>query len=401
MVIGGGAAGIFAAIHCAENNPQLQVTVLEAGRELLSKVKISGGGRCNVTHNCFDPAILVQNYPRGGKALRGAFSRFQPSDTIAWFTRRGVKLKTEKDGRIFPVSDNSQTIIDCLLQSTNKAGVKLLTSTPVKQVSRDDQHFVLRVNQTQTWKCDRLLLATGGHPLGYRLAQQLGHQLLPPVPSLFTFTVKDPRLEGLAGLTIPDTLITLPEAKLSQRGPLLLTHWGLSGPVVLKLSAWGARSLASANYQMPLVINWLPEYSCDSLRHKLLQLKQEIPKKQLDSISPLGLPKRLWQRFLHLGNIPAKTIWAQLSKSAINYLARELTKGEFVLQGKGIFKEEFVTCGGVNLKEVDFQTMASKICPNLYLAGEILDVDGVTGGFNFQNAWTTGYLAGQGLSQVK
>jgi len=401
VVIGGGAAGIFAAIHCAELNPKLEVIVLEAGHQLLSKVKISGGGRCNVTHHCFNPAELVQYYPRGGQALRGAFTRFQPQDTINWFNTRGVKLKTEGDGRIFPVTDDSQTIIDCLLKSATQAGVKLKTGTPVTTVKKIDDKFSLELKTGERRECDRLLIATGSHPSGYRFAKQLGHQIQSPVPSLFTFTISDRRLQGLAGLTIPAVTLSLNcgKNKITQTGPLLITHWGLSGPAVLKLSAWGAKILFENNYKMPLVINWIPLDNPESLKQKLLKLKSEIPRKQLNSFSPFNIPKRLWQRFLEIINIPEKTPWAELSNQKIHQLSQELTQGTFQIQGKGVFKEEFVTCGGVTLKEVDFKTMESKICPGLYFAGEVLDIDGVTGGFNFQSAWTTGRLAGQAMSQ--
>lgn len=400
IVIGGGAAGIFGAIHCAELNPQLEVTVKEAGRQLLSKVKISGGGRCNVTHHCFEPAELVQSYPRGGQALRGAFARFQPQQTITWFAHRGVNLKTEPDGRMFPVTDDSQTIIDCLLQSALKAGVKLSTSTSVTGVSKTDQGFNLVLKTGETLRCDRLLIATGSHPSGYRFAQSLGHQIQPPVPSLFTFTISDPRLKDLAGLSTPEATLTLKsgKSKLTQTGPVLITHWGLSGPAVLKLSAWGAKILCEHHYQMSLVINWLPSEHTDSVREKLLQLKAQIPKKQVSSFSPFDLPKRLWQRFLEVTGIPSTTIWAQLSKAMIQQLSLQITQGVYQIRGKGVFKDEFVTCGGVTLKEVNFKTMESKICPGLYFAGEVLDIDGVTGGFNFQSAWTTGWLAGQAMA---
>ncbi|ELR98290.1 NAD(P)/FAD-dependent oxidoreductase [Gloeocapsa sp. PCC 73106] len=401
VVIGGGAAGVFAAIQCAELNPQLEVSLLEAGRQLLSKVKISGGGRCNVTHHCFEPATLIQSYPRGGQALRGAFTRFQPQDTIAWFARRGVKLKTEADGRMFPVTDDSQTIVDCLIQSALQAKVQLRTGTAVKGVTKINDRFSLELNTLEILRGDRLLIATGSHPSGHRFAQRLGHQIQPLVPSLFTFTIRDSRLEGLAGLSVPQATLSLnlPKSKLVQTGPLLITHWGLSGPAVLKLSAWGAKILFDHHYQMSLLINWLPGEHPDSLKEKLIKLKTEIPKKQVNSFSPIDLPKRLWQRFLEVSDVPAKTLWSELPNSKIQQLSQEITQGRFQIQAKGAFKEEFVTCGGVSLKEVNFKTMESKICPGLYFAGEVLDIDGVTGGFNFQSAWTTGWLAGQALAE--
>jgi predicted Rossmann fold flavoprotein len=416
VIIGGGPAGIFAAIHCAQLNPKLTVMVLEGGRFLLSKVKISGGGRCNVTHHCFDPKELVQYYPRGGQALRGPFSRFQPQDTIAWFAQQGVMLKTEADGRMFPITDDSQTIIDCLIDSAIRAGVKLYTNSKVTAVNKINQGFQIELKNGRIKECDRvsategdrvgaiegdrLLIATGSNPSGYHFAKHLGHQIQSPVPSLFTFTIPDPRLADLAGLSVETVTLTLNSVKpkLTQTGPLLITHWGLSGPAVLKLSASGAKVLSEHNYRTPLVINWLPPEHPDSLRKKFLQIKQEIPKKQLNSFCPFNLPKRLWQRLVELSGINVKTTWAELSNSAIQRLSQELTQGSFLIQGKGVFKEEFVTCGGINLKEINFKTMESKICPGLYFAGEVLDIDGVTGGFNFQSAWTTGWLAGQSLS---
>lgn len=402
IVVGGGAAGIFGAIHCAELNQELQVTVLEAGCQLLGKVKISGGGRCNVTHHCFQPPELVQYYPRGGRTLTGAFTRFQPQDTIAWFTARGVKLKTETDGRVFPVTDDSQTIIDCLLNSATKAKVKLVTNTSVKVVEHINNRFTLELNNGKQLDCDRLLLATGSNPSGYRFAQHLGHSIQPPVPSLFTLTIKDQRLQGLAGLSVSNATITLnsEKGKITQTGPILITHWGLSGPAVLKLSAWGARILSEHNYKMSVVINWLPPENPESLKQKLLQLKTSLAKKRIPSFSPLELPKRLWQSLIEVIGIPETTTWSELSKQKIQQLSQELTQGRFQIQGKGVFKEEFVTCGGVSLQEIDFKTMESKICRGLYFAGEIIDIDGITGGFNFQNAWTTGWLAGKGIATL-
>lgn len=408
VVVGGGAAGFFGAITCAANHPQNQVTLLEAGRAPLAKVRISGGGRCNVTHHCFDPAVLVQNYPRGGKALRGAFARFQPRDTIAWFERRGVKLKTEADGRMFPISDRSETIIDCLMQSARDAGVKLRTDAKVESIRKVDppyqrgESFAIALKTGEVLQCDRILLATGSNPLAYQWAKDLGHAIIPPVPSLFTFNLKDPRLQDLAGVSVENVRLRLLEtgkSKLEQTGPLLVTHWGLSGPAVLKLSAWGARVLRDRNYQMPLQINWLPQYNAETLRQSLLDYKSQFPKRSILAHCPVDLPKRLWQRFVCYSGIETQKTWAELSNKALNAFVDELTQGRYSIQGKGIFKEEFVTCGGVDLKEVNFKTMESRLCRGLYFAGEILDIDGVTGGFNFQSAWTTGWLAGQAIGQ--
>lgn len=403
VVIGGGAAGFFGAIAGAEVNPSAQVTVLEAGRECLAKVRISGGGRCNVTHHCFDPAALVHHYPRGAKALRGAFSRFQPKDTIAWFTRRGVELKTEADGRMFPTTDDSGTIVDCLMTAARQAGVKLWLGAMVKTVEKVGETFRVHLRSGDELVCDRLLLATGSSPQGYQLAKALGHTIVPPVPSLFTLTIRDPRLQDLAGVAVSNAHLKLQvegdSAKLEQTGPVLITHWGLSGPAVLKLSAWGSRLLHQTRYQAKLRINWLPSSTPDNLRQELLKVKSQLAKKTIAGNCPVMLPRRLWESLVVQVGITPQARWADFSKPAMNALIQELFQGEYVVSGKGVFKEEFVTCGGVELKEVDFKTLESRICPGLYFAGEVLDIDGVTGGFNFQSAWTTGWLAGQAIGQ--
>ncbi|MBZ8179924.1 NAD(P)/FAD-dependent oxidoreductase [Oscillatoria salina IIICB1] len=401
MVIGGGAAGFFGAITYATTYPDAQVTLLEAGRIPLAKVRISGGGRCNVTHHCFDPVQLVQNYPRGGKALRGAFTRFQPQDTVAWFENHGVELKTEADGRMFPVTDNSESIVNCLLKVAREAKVQLRTGAKVESVAKLDSDFEIGLKTGEKLICEIVLLATGSNPTGYRFAQSLGHTLASPVPSLFTFNIVDPRLQDLAGITVEkvDLRLTTGKKKLSQTGALLITHWGISGPAVLKLSAWGARILHEHKYQMLLQINWLPQYNWESLRDYLLATKTQYPRRQVTTISPVPLPKRLWQSLVMQSGISEQQRWTELSKKSLNNLVRELIQGSYQIQGKGVFKEEFVTCGGVNLQEINFQTMASKLCPGLYFAGEILDIDGVTGGFNFQSAWTTGWLAGQAMGK--
>ncbi len=406
VVIGGGAAGFFGAISCAAAHPHTQVTLLEAGRQPLSKVRISGGGRCNVTHACFDPATLVQYYPRGSKALRGAFSRFQPKDTVAWFQSHGVQLKTEADGRMFPVTDSSETIIDCLIGVAEDVGVRLRTGTAVKSIKRQlpplstQAEFEIELKTGEIVRCDRLLLATGSNPQGYAIAKDFGHTVESPVPSLFTFNIPDPRLQDLAGVSANDVRIQLPEAPPTlkeQTGPLLITHWGVSGPAVLKLSAWGARFLHEQHYKTPLLINWLPQYKQDNLRQMLLAVKSQLPRRQVTTSCPIPIPKRLWMSLVDRVGISAEERWAEVSKKALNQLVQELNQGRYLIKGKGVFKEEFVTCGGINLKEVDFKTMESRIVPGLYFAGEILDIDGVTGGFNFQSAWTTGWLAGQSM----
>lgn len=397
VIIGGGAAGFFAAITCQETYPDARVILLEAARETLGKVKISGGGRCNVTHACFDPSLLVQHYPRGGKALRGAFSRFQPQDTVAWFADRGVELKIEADGRIFPTTDSSETIAQCLWDAAEIAGVKVRTGTAITEISREADKWLIKSRSGQIWECDRLLLATGSHPSGWKWAKNHGHQVTNPVPSLFTFQIDDPRLQDLAGVSVNKVKVQLPlegKNKLEQTGALLVTHWGVSGPAILKLSAWAARELHRVNYRNPLIINWLPQYKLEPLREMLLSVKSQLPRRHVIGSCPVPIPGRLWERLAVASDIKDDTRWAELSNKQLDKLLNQLLRGEYQIQGKGVFKDEFVTCGGVDLKEVDFKTMESKIQPGLYFAGEILDIDGVTGGFNFQSAWTTGYLAG-------
>ena len=404
IVIGGGAAGFFGAIACAETNPRLKVTLLEAGGKPLAKVSISGGGRCNVTHHCFEPARLVENYPRGGKALRGAFTRFQPQDTVQWYESRGVKLKTEADGRMFPITDSSETIINCLMRSVDKAGVVLKTGVGVKTVkhfdSENQSYFQVELKNGRTMQCDRLLLATGSNPSGYRWAKNLGHKIESSVPSLFTFNIKDSRLQGLAGVSVSNAIVRLGTGKnkLEQTGALLITHWGVSGPAILKLSAWGARFLYDLKYDSNLQINWLAEYNQESFKQVLTEFKQINPKKKIINYCPVKLPKRLWQNLVRYVEIKPDKVWSEISKKELNKLVAEITQGQYEIKGKGVFKDEFVTCGGVSLKEVNFKTMESKKCPGLYFAGEVLDIDGVTGGFNFQSAWTTSWIAGNAIA---
>jgi predicted Rossmann fold flavoprotein len=397
VIIGGGAAGFFGAIAAA--HPAAALTLLEAGREPLAKVRISGGGRCNVTHDCFEPAMLVQNYPRGGKALRGAFSRFQPKDTVEWFAQHGVTLKTEADGRMFPITDDSATIVDCLTDTARSARIQIWTGATVKTVSKVNEAFQIELRSGDVLFADRLLLATGSNPQGYAIAQSLGHTIAPPVPSLFTFTLPDPRLAELAGVAVDPVRLKLQIGpnKWEQTGPLLITHWGISGPAVLKLSAWAARELHQNRYHAELTINWLPKQNPETLRAELLQVRSQLPRRAVATSCPVMIPRRLWERLIARADIAPETRWTELSNQALNTLVQDLTQGKYQITGKGVFKEEFVTCGGVNLKEVDFKTMQSRCCPGLYLAGEILDIDGVTGGFNFQSAWTTGWLAGRAI----
>jgi len=400
VVIGGGAAGFFGAIACAEANPQAQVTLIEASRQPLAKVLISGGGRCNVTHACFSPEELVLNYPRGGKSLRGAFTRFQPLDTVDWFAAHGVNLKTEADGRMFPITDRSETIAECLIKAAFTAKLELSIGTPVISVTRHNEGFEILLKSGEKKYCDRLLLATGSSIIGHKIARELGHHIETPVPSLFTFNIADPKLQALAGISVtPVNLrLSLPgKHQLQQTGPLLITHWGISGPAVLKLSAWGARILQENRYQAKLLINWLPNLSQEEVRQKLLSIKQEWGKKPVALHRGVDLPHRLWQYIIARISITTEDRWAEIPNKILNQLVQEISQGEYLISGKGAFKEEFVTCGGVSLKEVNFKTMESKLVPGLYFAGEVLDIDGITGGFNFQSAWTTAYLAGQAM----
>jgi predicted Rossmann fold flavoprotein len=402
IVAGGGAAGFMAAITCAENSPGTEVMVLEKGPGFLSKVRISGGGRCNVTHACFDPRELAARYPRGGRALIAPFQQFQARDTVAWFESRGIRLKTESDGRMFPVTDSSQTIMDCLLRAASNAGVKLFANRGLEQVrKRTEGGFELRLSDAGTLSCDALLLATGGcrTPALGAAAASLGHSLEPPVPSLFTFHIESPWLRQLAGISVESVEGWVPGTRLRERGPLLVTHWGLSGPVILRLSAWGARVLHGFNYHFALHLNWLPQLASETIAAELQSRSQANPARLVVNTPVPPLPARLWEALVLASGISRETRWAALARSARHKLVQQLIRTEFGVKGKSLNKEEFVTCGGVRLSEVNFKTMESRVCPGLHLAGELLDIDGLTGGFNFQSAWTTGWLAGKALSQ--
>jgi predicted Rossmann fold flavoprotein len=401
IIAGGGAAGFFSAIACAEANPEAEVILFELTAHVLAKVRISGGGRCNVTHACFEPRELVKRYPRGGRELLGAFSRWQPRDTVAWFEARGVQLKTEGDGRMFPVTDSSATIIECLMRAANTARVQIRTSCGLKDVQRDaDGSFSVTLSSGETMVCDRLLIATGGGKAegGLSLAKNLGHTIEPPVPSLFTFHIDDPRLKDLAGLSVENAIVSVVSTKLREQGPLLVTHWGLSGPAVLKLSAWGARALHQMNYKFKLTVNWLGERQADSVRDDLSSARAANPRKQVATWNPFSMPQRLWERLVAAAGVAPTAVWTSVSNQLLAAIATQLLAGEYEVGGKSMNKEEFVTCGGVRLGEVDFKTMQSRVCPGLFFAGEVLDLDGVTGGFNFQAAWTTGWLAGQAMA---
>ena len=402
IIVGGGPAGFFSGIRCAELNPELKVLIIEKAQQTLGKVLISGGGRCNVTHACFDPAQLITYYPRGGSALRGAFTRFQPEDTIRWFEKRGVRLKTESDGRMFPVTDSSATIADCLRDSAKKAGITVQTGTSLLKVeSLSENGFRLEVrNDAQVFhlQTKKLLLAAGSDPKTRDMIKSLGHSIEEPVPSLFTFNISDKRLEGLSGVSVES--VTVKMDSLTQRGPLLITHWGVSGPAVLRLSAWGARTLFEKKYRAVLIVNWLGDTSFDKALEVLQRHKdwhENTRKKVLAEPAFTQLPARLWKQ---LAYFVGEKNWGDISKAEIRKLAEELTMGNFEITGKGQFKEEFVTCGGVRLDEVNFKTMQSRVVENLFFAGEVLDIDGITGGFNFQSSWTTGWLAGTALASI-
>ena len=397
VIVGGGAAGMFAAIRAASLAPAAKVTLLEKGRDLLQKVGISGGGRCNVTHDCRDPRELVGFYPRGSRELRGMFARFAAQDTIDWFQQRGVKLKTESDGRMFPVTDRSATVIDCLIDAARELGVDVRTRRPVRDVRREGGAFALALADGDSLTADRLLITTGGMRGGEarRIVESLGHGIVEPVPSLFTFHVDDPRLSDLAGLSVPDARVRVAGLRdLDARGPLLVTHWGLSGPGVLRLSAWGARSLAERDYTFELLVDWSPGLPGDALD----DLRRTAARRQV-AATPVGeLPRRLWQRLVEAAGVAPDRVWAELRREEARGLAAQLQEARFPVAGKSLNKDEFVTCGGVPLGEVDLRRMASKRLPGLHFAGEVLDIDGITGGFNLQAAWTGGWIAGEALA---
>jgi len=404
-IIGGGAAGYYAAIQTAMLNPSLRIALFEKDALGLEKVKISGGGRCNVTHDAMEPDYLVTHYPRGEKALLGPFHHYGPKEVIAFFETQGVPLKIESDGRMFPVANTSQAILDCFTSLREKLGITLYSKTAVKSIEPLNASGWNIITATETYCAKKVLMATGSSPKMIRMLQELGHGVEATVPSLFTFNIKDPRIEGLAGLSTPAVVhLKLPGIKqkkaLHAKGPLLITHWGLSGPAILKLSAWGARLLYGLDYNFTISVNFLPEYKhAQEVLEALHTLKKKDSKKTLMKWVPFGLPKRLWQSLLMHIEIPSDIIWANMTKSQLQSLAEILSASDFEVKGKSTFKEEFVTAGGIKLKEVSFTDVQSKKFPGLYFAGELLNIDAITGGFNFQNAWTTAYLAAKGMVQ--
>ncbi|MBQ4912993.1 NAD(P)/FAD-dependent oxidoreductase [Maribacter sp. MMG018] len=413
IVVGGGAAGFFSAIQIAAQRPSSKIAILERGKEVLTKVKVSGGGRCNVTHAEFDPKELVSNYPRGEKELLGPFHQFCSGDTVDFFEKKGVTLKIEEDGRMFPVTDSSQTIIDCFTGEAERLGVQVfkLCSVTGIALSNNNGNNVWQIKTTKSvFKAKKILIATGSNPKIWEMLGQLGHTIVPPVPSLFTFNIKDQRIDKIPGVSTYAEVSILDKNKsrrnfkngpngqgvLFSDGPLLITHWGMSGPAILKLSAWGARLLESYNYQFKIKVNWVPEYHQDGLLQLLLKIKQE-EKKTILRTKVVDIPKRLWSNLVRAADIDDALTWPEANKDQLLRLAGQLTNCVFQVNGKSTFKEEFVTAGGVDLKEINFKTFESKILDGLYLAGEIMNVDAVTGGFNFQNAWTSGYLSARGI----
>lgn len=396
IIVGGGAAGFFTAINAAEMNPNAKISILERGKDVLTKVKISGGGRCNVTHAEFLPKELSKNYPRGEKELRGPFHSFMTGDTMAWFEERGVELKIEDDGRIFPVSNSSQTIIDCFLNETKRLGIEILINHSVQQIFQNEKMWRVETSKGN-FVAEKVVIATGSNPKIWKLLENLGHTIVSPVPSLFTFIIRDNRINDLAGVAKPASVKVM-DAKLESEGPLLITHWGMSGPAILKLSAWGAQELHDCKYKFKIQVNWLPEQTQETVVEALKKLKADHAKQQVSKYAQFELPKRLWQSLVEAAGISETEKWADLNKNQMQELAAQLTAAEFEVDGKSTFKEEFVTAGGVDLKEVNFKTFESKKCSNLYLSGEVLNIDAITGGFNFQNAWTSGFLAAKAIT---
>jgi predicted Rossmann fold flavoprotein len=391
IIIGGGAAGFFAAINAAELNPDLEVLILEGSNNVLQKVKVSGGGRCNVTHACFTPNELVEFYPRGKKELRGPFYQFMTGDTMEWFENRGVPLKIEDDNRVFPASNSSQTIIDCFLNSAKDAGVIVKTSTRVDAIEKSEDKFIVKTNSDE-FIADYLLVASGSNSKVWQMVSALGHIVVPPVPSLFTFNIEDSRLKDIPGTSVPMASVKVLNSKLKEQGPLLITHWGLSGPGILKLSAWGALELYEKEYQFEIEVNWLSK-KFETVLEALKLAKKEHSKKQviLRSVFEV-ISKRLWEKLVIASEISADSQWAQLNNKQLEDLAKQLTQCTFKVNGKSTFKDEFVTAGGIDLKEINFKRYESKLHPNLFFAGEVLNIDAITGGFNFQNAWTSGWI---------
>ena len=402
VVIGGGAAGFFCAIQAAALNPSLEVIIVEKTTKLLSKVKVSGGGRCNVTHSCFSIAEMIKNYPRGEKFVKKAFHQFFTLDTINWFDKKGVQLKTEPDGRMFPVTNSSQTIIDCLMKEVNKYGITIIMNREVRQLATLNGHLEITFSNDEKIIADYVCVASGGYAKSSQFdwLKALGHSIEEPVPSLFTFNIPADPIRELMGITVENVTVKIIGTKFIQQGPMLITHWGLSGPAILKLSAFAARELYKLNYDFKISINWLPLYNEQTLRDNFISLRRELAAQKIVNRNPFFLPQRLWEYFLQQSGINKDIRWADLPAKQQNVLIKILCMQEFQVKGKTTFKEEFVTAGGIKLNEIDVNTMQSKIVPNLFFAGEVMDVDGITGGFNFQHAWTSGWIAGKAIGSA-
>lgn len=397
-IIGGGAAGFFAAVQAKANHPAAQVTIFEKAKKLLAKVKISGGGRCNVTNGCTDIKVLAKAYPRGGKKLKRAFRTFSTPDTMEWFESRGVRLVIQEDNCVFPVSQNSQSIIDCLMLEARILGVEIEMTAGVKTIKRVGEQLELGFGgKHPDQRMDKVIVATGGSPKrsGLEWLEVLGHKIEDPVPSLFTFNMPEEAVTKLMGIVVEKTLVSIQGTKLKGDGPLLVTHWGMSGPAILKLSAFGARLLSEMGYEFKVQVNWVNEVNNELVRKELKTIEAEQANKILANYRPYLLPERLWHYLLEKSDLSLKKRWGELGKKGINKLIAVLTNDVYSVKGKTTFKEEFVTCGGVSLESIDFNTMQSRVCPNLYFAGEVMDIDGITGGYNFQSAWTTGFIAGK------
>lgn len=401
IIVGGGAAGFFTAINLAEYNPALKIIILERSSEVLTKVRISGGGRCNVTHAEFSPKELTQNYPRGEKELLGPFHTFMTGDTMEWFEKRGVALKIEEDGRMFPESNSSQTIIDCFLNEASRLGVSVLKNHSVKEIQKDKDLWLVQTTSGD-FSAPKLVMTTGSNAKIWNLLEKLNHTIIPPVPSLFTFNIKDSRINDLPGISTKASVSVLSKNNkevLESEGPLLITHWGLSGPAVLKLSAWGALELSKLNYQFKIKVNWLYDENTESAFEKLKELKTQNSKQTALKYTQLEIPKRLWQSLGNASGIEEYQKWAETTNKQLQEFAIQLTQSIFQVQGKSTFKDEFVTAGGIDLKEINFKRYESKLHKNLYFAGEVLNIDAITGGFNFQNAWTGGYIVAKSISE--
>ena len=398
-VVGGGAAGFFAAIHVKINFPDATVHILEKSTKVLSKVKVSGGGRCNVTNAQQSISELAKAYPRGGKQLKKIFPEFYTKHTIDWFESRGVELVTQEDQCIFPKSQDSQTIIDCFLNEVGQLGIHVKTSCGVTRLTSQTDGLELTLSTNEILKYDKVILATGGSPKlsGLEWLAQLGHKIESPVPSLFTFNMPNEPIRELMGVVVENAQTKIKGEKLTAFGPLLITHWGMSGPAILVLSSFGARLLAEKNYEFVIQVNWVNEANHNKVYETLVGLSTEHSAKQLQNIRPYFLPTRLWHFLLKKGEIPFDKKWGEIGKKGLNKLLQLLTNDEYQVKGKTTFKEEFVTCGGVSLESINMKTMESKVVPNLYFAGELMDIDAITGGYNFQAAWTTGFIAGKFL----